>query len=244
MTVIEKLGELQEHFFNECGDLYENIEILGAPFYNLMLEDMKSIYKELSKALLREAKIDFKTEAYKLNRKERELLPGRLGLFHLFRRNEPADIIYREVWAEAQAMFNRRTEALERLEAALKQCDNADQRAVFDEPQVVESNVERSERHVIVFDEPQDELEAVQEVVEQIKTVDNVAPMQNTEPTKGPGKTQPKGKLRGQMSFDDVQTSEQRETPDTARTQTLTAEKKAVKPQTRTKEKKTENNSK
>lgn len=117
-TAIEKLGKLQSTFYEKCGDLYENIELLGKNLYDKMLADIVKTYEEESKQLLREAKIEYEVKKYGLDCKEDALLPRRCGFFWLHR-NEPADIIYREVWAEAQQMFKDRTEAVERLEKAL-----------------------------------------------------------------------------------------------------------------------------
>lgn len=119
MTIIERLGELQEEYFQKSGKLYKYAELLG-PLYEYMTKDVLNVYKKESELFLREAALEQKEKDYELTCKEDKLMPARRGLFRR-RRNKPADIIYREVWTKAEEMFNRRTAALERLEAALKE---------------------------------------------------------------------------------------------------------------------------
>lgn len=120
MTVIERLGNLQEDFFKKTGDLYENIELLGNEFYNLMLKDIIEVYKQESKLLLSEVKIDYSAANYRLDFLDDLKKPARCGLFWR-KLNEPADLIYREVSAQVSEDFNRRTAAIESLEAALEE---------------------------------------------------------------------------------------------------------------------------
>ena len=132
MTVIERLGELQEEFFAKTGKLYENIELLGNEFYNLMLKDVMEVYKQESKLLLSEVKIDYNAANYKLDCMDDMKSPARWWFFG-WHRNEPASLTYREIYAQVQADFNKRTAALERLEAALEEAtENA---SPTDEPQ-------------------------------------------------------------------------------------------------------------
>lgn len=219
-TVIEKLGKLQSTFYEKCGDLYENIELLGKNLYDKMLADIVKTYEEESKQLLREAKIEYEVKKYGLDCKEDALLPGRCGFFWLHR-NEPADIIYREVWAEAQQMFKDRTEAVERLEKAL----------------------DKASENVSPFKEPEETPERSEPAQDEQKPGENVE-KQEARQTDKPTETKPQKdekakkelpeQLPGQITLDDVQ-NVQSGKPDTATNTTLTAKKKqAVKPQTRT----------
>ena len=122
MTTIEKLGLLQEEFFKKSGKLYENIELLGEVLYKSMLDDMTAVYTRESGLLLREAEAEYSATDYKLVCKEGLILPSekRSILFRKVKRNAPAELIYQEVLAEAKGIFNRRTEAIEKLAAALE----------------------------------------------------------------------------------------------------------------------------
>lgn len=201
MKVIEELAALQESFFKKTGDLYECKEHLGG-LYEIMLKDIISAYEKASKQLMRKAKIEYETASYELDCKEDELLPGRCGFFWL-NRNKAADIIYREVAAQAMQEFKKRTEALEKLEAALRTAE--DKGRADDEPE-----------------EPK-------------ATLKQLESAQNKEKVQKPKKPE---QLPGQITLDDVQ-NVQGGKPDTATNTTLSAEKKkAVKPQTRTENRK------
>lgn len=131
MNAIKELGDLFESYYKICGKLYANMELVGKQLYDTMAADVEKTYKDESKRLMREAKIEYEAASYELDCKEDNLLPGRCGLFWL-KRNKAADIIYREVWAQTQKMFKDRTEAIERLEKALdKASENVNP---FDEP--------------------------------------------------------------------------------------------------------------
>lgn len=118
-TAIKRLGKLQEDFFEKTGKLYENIELLGNEFYNLMLKDVIEVYKQESKLLLAEVKIDYNAANYKLDCLDDFKSPARFWFFG-WRRNEPASLTYREINAQVQEEFRKRTAAIERLEIALK----------------------------------------------------------------------------------------------------------------------------
>lgn len=131
MTPIERLGLLQDLFFQKTSDLYENIEPLGIEFYTIMLKDIMTIYEKEKNLLLKEFKIDYEATNYRLECQEDLKKPARCGLFWR-RRNEPADLIYREVYAQVQANFNKRIQTIEFLEAQFEATENAVQ---TDEPQ-------------------------------------------------------------------------------------------------------------
>ena len=42
---ISKVHKLQQRFYKVCGELYKNVEFIGEPMYNLMLEHYFAQYK-------------------------------------------------------------------------------------------------------------------------------------------------------------------------------------------------------
>ena len=214
---LDELKNLNDKFYKMFGELFRNRKLL----------DNAETYKYFGKKLFEQYKVEYevlqtkfetieKPALYEAQVRHDMLVPRKRFIFF---RNRAQKLIDDKVICELDKYFAEREEELrkkeEALERLLEALDSVGSRTTaFDEP--------LAEQH-----EPQgqDELEegkspesaapaAVQEAAEQTKTGDNVALMQNTEPTKGPGKTQPKGKIKGQMSIDDVQTSEQTEKPD------------------------------
>ncbi len=118
MTAIDKLSNLQEVIFRITGNLYENLELLGNELYNSMLKDITEIYRQEVKLLLGEAKLDYEDRQYALDSQADLRKPAHAFLW--FGRNEPANLIYREIFAKVSEDFNKRTNAVKRLEAALK----------------------------------------------------------------------------------------------------------------------------
>ncbi len=255
MNAIKELGDLFESYYKICGKLYANMELVGKQLYDIMAADVEKTYKDESKRLMREAKIEYEAKSYELDCKEDNLLPGRCGFLWL-RRNQAADIIYREVLAKSQKMFDDRTRAIERLEEALEKA--SENKNPFNEPtEPEEPGAEQTEQ-----DKPKEPAKTfsieefeqyMQELADEVKLKpfaevwDNIKNRIYT-PQKGPKRSKTKKEtpeqLPGQMTLDDVQAKAEQAKPETATTSLLTAPKEAVTPQTRTKEEKNENNSK
>ena len=124
MTILERLGQLQQEYFDKFGKLYEAIEVLGDTAYSLMLHHLQEQYEKEYKRLMRKAALENCATDYALNVKESYLIPQRCGFFWR-KHNQAASLIIREVSAEVIQSFNKRTEALERLEAALMQAEES-----------------------------------------------------------------------------------------------------------------------
>lgn len=215
---LEELRILNEAFYKLYGRLHENEELFMGDkkaldwFKAKLFEQYKVEYELL---LIKFETIE-KPALYEAEVRHDMLVPRKRFIFF---RNRARKLIDNEVICELDRYFAEREEKLrkqeEALERLLEALDSAEkQTSAFDEPLAEQ-------------DEPQgpDELEegespesaapaAVQEATEQLENGGNVAPMQSSEPTKGPGKAEPKGKLKGQISIDDVQTSEQTDKPD------------------------------
>lgn len=207
----EKLTELRalnEKFYDLYGRLHENEELFMGDkkaldrFKANLFEQYKVEYELL---LIKFETIE-KPALYEAEVRHDMLVPRKRFIFF---RNRARKLIDNEVICELDRYFAEREEKLrkqeEALERLLEALDSAEkQTSAFDEPLAEQ-------------DEPQgpDELEegspesaapaAVQEAAEPTKKGGNVAPMQSSEPTKEPGKR----KLKGQISIDDVQTSDQ-----------------------------------
>ena len=228
----EKLNELRalnEKFYDLYGRLYENEPLFLGD--KKAVDRFKSNLFEQYEAEYRVLKIKFETiekpALYEAEVRHDILVPRNRFIFF---RNRARKLIDNEVFCELDGYFARREKELEKqqeaLERLLEALDSADQRTTaFDETLSEHDEPDSRERRAIVYDEPQDELEegkspesaapaTVQEAIEQSKTGDNVAPMQNSEKTKGPEKVQPKGKLKGQISIDDVYGPDEGKKPD------------------------------
>lgn len=207
---LDELKNLNDKFYKMFGELFRNRKLL----------DNAETYKYFGKKLFEQYKVEYevlqtkfetieKPALYEAQVRHDILVPRKRFIFF---RNRAQKLIDDKVICELDKYFAEREKELEKQQAALERLlealDSADQRSMaFDEPKVKDE-----------LEEPESPESAasaaVQEATEQPKNCDTVALMQNTEKTKGPEKAQPKGKLKGQMSIDDVQTSEQTDKSD------------------------------
>ena len=201
---LEELHELNEKFYKLYGRLHENEELFMGD--KKALDWFKAKLFEQYKVEYEVLQIKFETiekpALYEAEVRHDMLVPRKRFIFF---RNRAQKLIDNEVICELDRYFAEREEKLRKQEEALERLLEA---------------LDSAEKQTSAFDEPQDELEegespesaapaAVQEATEPTRKGGNVAPMQSSDTTKGPGKAEPKGKLKGQMSIDDVQTSDQ-----------------------------------
>lgn len=184
---LDELRALNEKFYDLYGRLYENEPLFLGD--KKAVDRFKSNLFEQYEAEYRVLKIKFETiekpALYDAEVRHDILVPRNRFIFF---RNRARKLIDNEVFCELDGYFARREkelekqqEALERLIKALDRADNGDQCTT-------------------AFEEPT----AVQDEAEQPENGDDVARMQSTETAKEPEKVQPKGKLKGQISIDDV----------------------------------------
>lgn len=123
MDIIEKLAELQDRFYKECGDLYEAIEVLGKPMYDEMLQNYFDTYKKLYKLLSEKYEIDIKNQEHVIRLEHSELTPHRCG-FLWIHKNEARQLNEREVAATDRMQFDSRWSDLDELEQKIYATDD------------------------------------------------------------------------------------------------------------------------
>lgn len=221
---LERLGEYQERFFKFAGDLYENIETLGNEFYNIMLADVEKTYQKGSEILKQIAELEYKAAMYEIDCRAGLITPGRRR-WRFWKRNEPGEIIFREVNVDVTRAFRERTAALERLEAALDKSDSADkQTTAFDEPQQ-EKPGETSEK---TDKKTTSQCGCTTTEPQKQEKPGNAEPATNE--TKAKTKPQSNGQVPGQMTLDDVQAQSEPQEPTAANTTFSAKSEKAITP--------------
>ena len=120
MNAIKELGELQESFFEKWAQFDKYKDKLSKKQRDRMEEDLFKLYHEEHERLIKKIELENAGNDYDLDVQREYLLPRRCGMFWL-KINFIAKLIRREREAQIESDFNKRTTAIERLEAALEE---------------------------------------------------------------------------------------------------------------------------
>lgn len=157
---LKALGELQEQYFERWAQYSKYQDKMTAEQRKQMENDLLEVYREDSERLIKQIKAESKRlkkqdaladelANYEFDCKQDELAPGRKGFLWL-KRNESADLIYREVSAAAREMFNQRTVTVERFEEALEnstrnECPDIEPASAQEQPEEPETSAPTDE---------------------------------------------------------------------------------------------------
>lgn len=200
--LIDRIKELNDKFYEACGELHENKSHIEEPHRKAVAQNIYKMY-ELDYKLIQLQLSDIDFELEKLERKKEKLKPRTRRLWYTFFikkvRNKAEELVEQTAEDESSEFLKIKENALKALEKALEDADKADLAEAFDEPK---QGTETPDRTIA----PQsDRREA------------NKAAKAETEPKKA-------GQLPGQMTLDDVQAQSEPQEP-TAASTTFTAKK-------------------
>lgn len=132
----EKTDALHESYYRKFGELRRNIDNLTDEAYMAIAKNLLEEYLEEYALMRLEDGIETSRKRYGLITRANELEPRRIRHHLLFRRpNRAADQLTREMLAEIEEFFERHERALEQLEAALAQTENAEPEDILLQPE-------------------------------------------------------------------------------------------------------------
>lgn len=132
--VREQLEELQKKYFKALDEVTQASECLTDEIRKGMQDDLYKRYRIECSQLMERAKIDDKNIEYETALKIYMLTPHRRGFLWLFN-NFAKKLKIREATAEADSELQLREIAVERLEEAIDEADNASIAEVIEQPE-------------------------------------------------------------------------------------------------------------
>lgn len=200
--LIDRIKELNDKFYEACGELHENKSHIEEPHRKAVAENIFKMY-ELDYKLIQLKLSDIDFELEKLERKKEKLKPRTRRLWYtLFLkkvRNKAEELVEQTAEDESSEFLKDKANALKALKEALETADKADVADVLNEPK---QGTETPARTIDTKTDPREASKAAKAETELKKA----------------------GQLPGQMTMDDVQAQAEPQEP-TAASTTFSAKK-------------------